>query len=274
MTIDTVTDWTPVSLAAVFVGLLCGLLGPYLVWRKLGLLGDALGHSSASAAALAHWMQVGLSTIFIPFGLLVSFLLAWISEDETFDFSSTLAVVFVGFFALGVLGLLGTGESAEELVHFIVGGGQNIFWADVGVLAGTFLLSLGYMLKYRRDLILISVHQDLARVNRVPVRRHHYVIVALAGVSIMLSLKVTGVLLVTSLLMAPPLVAGVFAQGLRMLLILSPLVGGVFAFAGAWLARSFQWPLGATIAATAFLALLFARLVQVGKKRLRFYRVS
>ncbi|MBX9768957.1 MAG: metal ABC transporter permease [Bdellovibrionales bacterium] len=259
MTIDTVTDWSPILMSALLVGVLCGSLGPYLVWRKLGLLGDALGHSSASAAALAHWFQLSLSVVFVPFGLLVSLLLAWISEEDTFDFSSTLAVVFVGFFALGVLGLLGTGESAEELVHLIVGGGHDIGWSDVGILAGCLLLSVAYLFKYRRDLILISVHQDLAQVNQVPVRRHHYIIVGLAGVSIMLSLKVTGVLLVTSLLMAPPLIAGVFSGGIRMLLILSPVLGGVIAISGALAAKYFQLPVGATIAAIAFLGLLAGR---------------
>lgn len=259
MTIDTAIDWSPIFVSALLVGLLCGSLGPYLVWRRLGLLGDALGHSSASAAAIAHWFQFSLSTVFIPFGLLVSLLLAWISEEESFDFSSTLAVVFVGFFALGILGLLGTGESAEELVHLIVGGGSDIGWGDAGILSACLFLSLVYLYRYRRDLILISVHRDLAEVQQVPVRRHHYIVVALAGISIMLSLKVTGVLLVTALLMAPPLIAGVFSRGLRMLLILSPLLGGMIALFGALIAKSFGTPLGATIAALGFLGLLFAR---------------
>ena len=262
MITDTITDWPPVLASALLVGLLCGALGPYLVWRKLGLLGDALGHSSASAAALAHWFQLSLSVVFIPFGLLVSLLLAWISEEESFDFSSTLAVVFVGFFALGILGLLGTGESAEELVHLIVGGAHNIGWSDVIILGVCFVVSTLYLFRFRRDLILIAVHQDLAEVSRVPVRRHHYVIVALSGIGIMLSLKVTGVLLVTSLLMAPPLVTGAFVVGIRKLLWLSPIIGGVIAVFGALVAKHFALPVGASIAALSFGVLLIGRLLK------------
>lgn len=257
-------------LGSLLAGAICGLLGPYIVWRRLGLMGDSISHASLTAVAGALYFQVPLNLVLFPFTLGVSLFLAWIEEQKVSEADSVLAVFFAGFLAVGILIMTTMGQGSAELVHVLLGEILLISSGDLLLLGCVLAVILVFLRVTRWQLTLIMLQPDLARIEGFPVRRFNYLLMALVGLTVAACLKLMGVILLTALLMVPPMTAKSLSGTLNGQLKWSFIISVALAMLGTLLAFYLDWPTGPTIAGFG----LIVYLLSVGVKVLRTSRLS
>lgn len=242
--------------AAIFSGFLCGFTGPYLSWRKLGSLGSSISHSALTAIAFAALIGVATGWILFPFSIFLALLLAFLKEKKHNDLDSIVALFYSGFMGIGVLLLSFSGKGSSEMVEVLFGDILVVDRSDIFLLGGLSVALLAFAVWQRKGLILSLVHSDLAIVEGVPTHRLNYISMALIGLSIAASIKILGVILMTSLMMVPTLIASKYTKSIRSHFVLSSLIGVTISFVGILLAAALNLPSGASIAAFAFVLFL------------------
>src|SRR5579872_2729693 len=249
-------------LAALLLGPLCALLGVFVIARRMAFFSDTVSHSALAGIALGFWWGfVEPTWPMIGFSLLVSAAMMWLKEKTELLTDAIMALLLSGSVALGViiLSLLKGRNYQGELNRYLFGDILAIGWQDVrlaAVLLGIVGTGLFFLLN---SLTLLTAQEDMAHVCGVPVKRLNYLFVLALTLTVAMSIRLLGIILVTSLIVIPPAAARSLSRNLRQQIVLSVVLGLLSGVGGTLLSYQFDVPCGSTIVLTSigfFLAAL------------------
>ncbi len=256
-TLDFATYWVwPASL--FIAGILGGAIGPYIIWNRLGLMTDTVAHASLFIAALALLAGLAPVTLLVPFSIILAILIYHFQKLESFDTDGILAMLFSGFMGLGLVILHITGEGSKDLLHLLFGNVKDLKLHDFYLFLMITITTVIYLFTCRKKLLLIIFNEDMARVEGVQTDRHKLIFLILTALSVVICLKIMGVVLVTSLFVAPPLLAYSFSQSARSFLVISPLLGILLVSLGSLVGGYYSLPVSASISSIALLLFIFS----------------
>jgi ABC-type Mn2+/Zn2+ transport system permease subunit len=244
--------------AALLGGLLCGLIGPYLLWRRLSMFASSVSHAALTPLAVANVVGWPASVVLYPFSLLLALGITRAEERGVFESDSVLSLFFAGFMAVGVLILMASGTGSSEAVHYLFGDVLLIQMRDLALLIAVVAAVGYYVSAHRRELVLLCLNRDIALSEGIPVRRHVYILNLLAALTVVCLLAVMGIILTTSLIVGPALIASTFSKNLKVMFFSSALLGVLNAGIGLALAVLLDWSSGPTIAVLTLLGFLAA----------------
>ncbi len=226
--------------AAVLLGVNCGLLGGYLVVRRMALAGDTLAHAvlpGIVAGYLYHMTKDPLAMLAgaAVAGIVGSLLVSGITHTTKLKSDAAQGLVLTVFFALGVcwIAMLPPGNKTG-LDKFIFGQLAAVDSQDVSWLAWSLLATLASVLLLHRGFLVLSFDAAFGRVAGLPVRFLHYLLMLLTTVAIVVSMEAVGVVLVSALLVIPAAAAGLLTDQLHRLLVISAAIGVLSALAGSY----------------------------------------
>lgn len=240
-------------LAAVIVGITCGVIGCYVVLKSLAFMGDALAHAILPGVAIAYLLSVNLLLGALVAALLVALGIGFISRRGDLREDTAIGILFAGSLALGVALISSIRTYAVDLSHILFG---NILGVSVGSLVLVAVLStlvLCSIFILYRPLLLISFDPILARTLFLPVEALRYLLLILLAVTIVVSLQTVGIGLVTALLVTPAATAYLLTRRLPAMMGVSAAIGAISGILGVYI--SFYWDIssGAAIVLTATL---------------------
>ncbi len=240
-------------LAALFLGPVCALLGVFVIARRMAFFSDTVSHSALAGVALGFWWGFAEPTIpMVGFTLVVAVAMMWLMEKTDLLTDTILALLLSGSVALGViiLSLLHGRNYQGELNRYLFGDILAVGWEDVG-LAGSLLVVVGVgVFLNLSSLTLLAAQEEMAHVCGVPVRRLNYLFVIVLTLTVALSIRLLGIILVTSLIVIPPAAARSLSRNLRQQIILSIVFGLLAGAGGTLLACELDLPCGPTIVMT------------------------
>jgi len=270
--------------ASSLVGLMCGVLGCFIVLRNMSLVGDALAHAILPGVVVAY-MLVGYSTLAffsgaVVAGLITAFGITWIQQRVRTKNDAAVGIVFTSMFSLGVI--LISRISRQDGVHldlkdFLFGYALGVSDTDLmltGLVTAYVLFSVTVFYRY----LFSSTFQDVvAQTMGIPVRLLHYFLMLLLSFAVVASLQTVGVILVVAMLITPAATALLLSQRLRVVLFIAGGIGMLSAIVGMVVAVWLNTPPGPAMAlvATAFylLTVVFApRKGMVAKAYFRYQR--
>lgn len=258
-------------LAALVLGPLCALLGVFVTARRMAFFSDTVAHSSLAGVALG--LALGFrdpSAIMVLVSLAVALLILWLHERTELLTDTIMALLMSTFMAAGLIGYSLLRGFRGELDRYLFG---DIFSVGPGEVAFAWLLGIvvfAVLFAYLSPLTLVTVHPDLAHVAGLPVRKLNLVFVVLLTLVVAISIRLLGIILVTSLVVIPPATARNLARNLRQEILLSLLAGLAGGMGGLILSFQFNLPGGPSIVVTAsalFVAALIAGLWRQRSKR-------
>ena len=247
-------------LTTTLAGALGGLVGPLIFWRRLANLGNALSHAALTPIAVASVLQIPYGWLLTPFSVFLALLLGRMEGQRSKDSDSLLNVLFVGMFSLGILILSWAGTSSASAIETLFGDILFVTTGDLVIVLFLFALVLAYIWLFRRPLLLMLLHQDMARTEGVRVNRHETWLLVFAALVVSATLKIMGAVLVTSMLLFPPLLASRLAKGLRGFWSISVFSGAIVGFCGFYISIQSNFPSGATIATLALGLIILAQI--------------
>lgn len=231
-------------LASVTVGVMCGLVGTFLVLRRLSLLGDAAGHSALPGLCVAFIVTGSLGASALMFGALGSALLAslvvgWISRGPRSRPDAAIGIVLSGFFGLGTLLLSYIQRTATTsyagLDSLLLGNVAGISPGQLHLLLAVAGALIAALVVFWRPLVLSTFDEGFARGLGVPVRAIHYGLLMAMALSVVVSIQAVGVVLISAMLIIPGSAALFLSRRLPLVAAWAALIGGVSGMAGAYL---------------------------------------
>ena len=246
-------------IVSVLVGVMCPILGAYVVTRGMGFMGDALAHSVLPGMVAAFILGVspflGAAPVAVVVALVIGFLVhrTGISED------TSIGILFAGMFALGLAMLTAAGGLPVKLEDFLLGQVLGVSQADVYVTLGLAAGVLAVIWALHKELIFTSFDPSAASVIGLPTERLDYLLLGLLAVVIVIALQAVGVVLVISMLITPSATALLLVKNFPRAMGVGALLGAVSAVAGLYVSYHFNLPSGPAMALVAtFLFILAA----------------
>ncbi len=214
---------------AVLVGLICAVVGSYLMVQRLALLGDAISHSVLPGLAIAFMLGTNIFVGAFIAGVLSTMAIAWIRSRSPIKEDAAMGIVFSAFFALGVtLITLIQKDNKIDLNHFLFGNILGVTQQDVvdTALISAFVL-LVVILLYK-ELLFYTFDPLGAQAAGLPVNLLNFGLMVLIALTIVASMKTVGVILVLSLLITPGATAYLLVQRLHQVMFLGAAIGDYF----------------------------------------------
>jgi zinc transport system permease protein len=250
---DTVIN--PLELTALGAGLLmalfCGVISPFVLMKRLPFLADTLGHAALLGFGLGFFIGLAPEMTLLPFSVLLAILLTWLSRNRRQDLVSSTAAIFSLAVGMGMLLISHEDMDEHELIHILFGEISNLSGYDILLLLATGIPALFFLWKNRKQITLMTIHEDLAASRNVSVTRLDYLFMVSVAVVIAASIKLVGIILVTGLISLPAMIAGKLSNSLRQQLLLSPAIAIVATTAGMIWSVQYQMPTGACIVTVA-----------------------
>ena len=237
-------------LAGTLIAVLCSVLGVFLVLRRLALIGDGLAHvtfgSTAIALALKLYAAASLLAS-LPIVLLSSLGILKLTEKARLSGDTAIGVVSALGISSGIiLASLGGGYNVD-LLSYLFGNILAISSEETLLAAGLFCVVALLLGLFFHDLTAVTFNEELARVGGVPTNLINAVLVMLTSLSVVLAMKLVGIMLISSLLILPAATALQSARSFRGCIVMAALQGGCSVIAGIFVSFALNLPTSATV---------------------------
>ncbi len=227
----------------ILLGLNCGLLGSFVVVRRMSLVGDTLSHAVLPGIALGFMWNMTKDPVAVLIGAtlvggLAMLVVGWITATTRLKQDAALGLVLSAFYAIGIC--LFTiiqklpGGAKSGLDKFMFGQAAALNDADVALIAGTTAVSLLFVSLFYRGLLALSFHRGYAEVLGLPAGFLHHGLMLLTAFAIVVAMQAAGVVLVSAMLIIPPATACLLADRMHRVIAIASLIGIATAALGAF----------------------------------------
>ena len=259
-------------LTSIMVGIICGVIGSFIILRGMALMGDAIAHAVLPGVAISYMLGINYIYGAVAAGVLTSFGIGAISQNSRIKTDSSIGLVFSAFFALGII-LITKAGSATDLTQILFGNVLSVRTSDMWLtlIIGTFVILVVAL--FFKELLISSFDETMAAAYGLKTRLIHYTIMFLLTLVTVASLQTVGVILVVSMLITPASTAYLLTNRLSVMVVLAGFFGALSSVIGLYFSFLYNLPSGPVIALATtslfLLAFLFAPKQGVVSKRLR-----
>ena len=254
-------------IVAILVGIVCAVVGAYVVLRGMAFFGDALAHTILPGIALGYLISGGARDVLFWWALGTAIVAALgigvLSKNSQIREDTAIGIIFAGMFALGVALISTVRSYAVDLSHFLFGDVLSVstqsLWLIL-IFGGIVLLTV---FAFYKEFITLSFDPILAATLRLPVGLLNNLLLALIAVTVAVSLQTVGVALMVAMLVTPAATAYMLTHRLSTMMILAAGFASLSGVIGLYLSFYLSIASGAAIVLT---ATVFFMVVFVGKR--------
>lgn len=252
-------------LAALIVGIVCPVLGAYVVLRGMAFFGDALAHIILPGVVVAYLLGWPLGVGALITGVLAALGIGALSQRKEIKEDTAMGVIFAGAFALGIALLSTQRAYAVDLSHILFGNLLGVSAGDLWLMGGLALVVFALVVAFYKEFLVLSFDPVLAVTLRLPVTFLKNLLLVLTAVVIVASLQAVGVTLVLAMLVTPAASAYLLTRRLPTMMMLGAGLGAAGAVVGLYLSYYANLASGPAIVLTE--TLVFVLVLLFGPRR-------
>ena len=254
-------------LAAAMMGGLCSVIGVFVVLRGLAFVGAGTAHAAFAGVALGYLMGWPPLALAILFGLATVWITGWVEEKGRMKLDVSIGILYTTTMALAILfiGLMKTYNA--EVYGYLFGSVLSVTREELAAIAALAVLVLGLILLFSKELYFIAFDQEMAEASGVPARRIFFLLLTLIALTVVISLKTVGAILVFAMVLIPASTAYQLTHSLSTLTLYSVVIGVTSAVTGVVVSAIWDIPSGPAIVLLS--TLLFFIAVVLSPKRQR-----
>jgi zinc transport system permease protein len=207
------------------VGVLAPAVGFFLVQRHMSLIGDGIGHVAFAGVAAGYLFGISPVVTALVASVAGAIGIEWLRSTHRTAGDQALALFFYGGIALGVVLVSAAEELNANLFTFLFGSILTVTRGDLVLVAGLGFAALATILVLYRGFVAVAIDEEGARVSGIPVAALNVALAALVGLTIALSMRIVGILLIAALMVLPVMTATRLANSLQSTLVLSMGIG-------------------------------------------------
>lgn len=233
-------------ITSIVIGMICGVIGCFIVLRSLALMGDAISHAVLPGVAISYMMGINFFYGAVVFGVLAALGIGFVNQNSKIKSDSSIGIVFSSFLALGVL-LITKTQSSIDLTEILFGNVLTVKPEDRTITFIVVAIVLIVIIVFYKEFLLSSFDPTMAAASGLPVKFIHYTLMVLLTLVTVASLQTVGVILVVSLLITPASTAYLLTKRLSTMILTSALIGMVSSVIGLFFSVTFNLPSGVVI---------------------------
>lgn len=245
-------------ITSIMVGIICGVIGSFIVLRGMALMGDAISHAILPGVAISYMLGINYFYGAVLTGVLTAFGIGAISQNSRIKNDSSIGIVFSAFFALGII-LITRAKSATDLTQILFGNVLSVRTSDMWLTLIIGAIVILVVALFFKELLVSSFDETMAAAYGLKTRLIHYSIMFLLTLVTVASLQTVGVILVVSLLITPASTAYLLTNKLSVMVFLAAFFGAISSIIGLYFSFLYNMPSGPVIAlaTTALFVLAF-----------------
>ena len=247
-------------LGSLFASIACGIIGTYIVTRRLVFISGGITHASFGGIGIG--LYTGISPILgaAIFSVLSAFGVEWLSKRKDMREDSAIAVFWTFGMAVGIIFSFLAPGFTPDLSTFLFGNILTITLSDIWMLAILSLVLIGFFTCFLTTIIYIAFDREYARSQRIPVRLFEYILMMFIALTIVACLRMIGIVLVISLLTLPQMTSNLFTHSFKKIIFMSIGIGFMSCIGGLLLSYQLQVPSGASIIFFSILVYAFCKM--------------
>ncbi len=254
---------TRAMIGGVGVALVAGPLGSIIIWRRMSNFGDTLAHSTLLGVCFALLLNIDLYIGLIGISVVVASFLAFLSQQRLIASDALLAMISHSTLALGLILATVLPGVRIDLLGYLYGDILSINETDLIWIYAANILALFVLAKLWRSILSLTINEDLAAVEGVPVVRIKWILMIVMAIVFAIAMKLVGVLLITALLIIPASGARQFSKTPEQMAVFASILGMLSVVCGIFASNYWDWPTGPAIVVSATLifivSLVFGR---------------
>lgn len=249
-------------LAAAMVGGLCSVIGVFVVLRGLAFVGAGTAHAAFAGVALAYLMGWPPLALAILFGLATVWITGLLEEQGRMKLDVSIGILYTATMALAILfiGLMKTYNA--EVYGYLFGSVLSVTTEELRTIGAMSILVIGTITLFSKELYFIAFDQEMAEASGVPARKMFYLLLTLVALTVVVSLKTVGAILVFAMVLIPASTAYQLTHSLSRMTLYSVIIGVSCAVGGVLFSYAWDLPSGPSIVLLAttcfFLSVLFS----------------
>ncbi|HLR03644.1 MAG TPA: metal ABC transporter permease [Virgibacillus sp.] len=236
---------------SIMVGVVCGIVGCFIVLRGLALMGDAISHAVLPGVAVSFMLDISFFYGAVAAGVLTALGIGYVNQNSRIKSDSSIGIVFTAFLALGVI-LIAEAHSPLSLDSILFGNVLTVKTADMWLTLGVGAIVLLVVILFFKELLISTFDPTMSAAYGLPNRVIHYMLMILLTLVTVASMQTVGVILVVALLITPASTAFLLTNRLSIMLVLSSLFGVISGIVGLYFSYVHNLQSGAVIVLTSF----------------------
>ncbi len=249
-------------LAGVLVSIACGIIGTLVVLNRIVFISGGIAHAAYGGVGIAYFLGADPVLGAVGFSLLSSLAMGLVHRKEGQRADTIIGVMWAIGMAIGIIFLSLSPGYKADLMSYLFGSILAVSTMDLWLMAGIALLSLVFMLLFYWKLLALSFDQTFATVRNVPVGPLYLAMITLIGLTVVIAMRVVGLIMVIALLTIPPAIANLYLKDMRAIMAVSAALSMLFCTVGLIISYVLNFPSGAVIILVAGLAYVLAALIR------------
>jgi len=243
---------------SVMVGIICGVIGCFIILRGMSLMGDAISHAVLPGVAISYLLGINFFIGAVATGLLTALGIGFVSQNSRIKNDTAIGILFTSAFALGII-LISFLRSSSDLYHILFGNVLAVRPSDMWMTLAIGLLVLGAIFLFYKELLVTSFDPTMAAAYGLSTRLIHYLLMTMLTLVTVASLQTVGIILVVAMLITPAATAYLLTNRLSRMIFLSAGLGTISSVIGLYFSFTYNLSSGASIVlvVTALFALVF-----------------
>lgn len=255
-------------LAALGISISAGILGCFVIWKRMAYFGDAVAHSALLGIALAILIAIKVDIAIVAICAIFALLLAWLQQNKFFTTDSILGILAHSSLGIGMAIVSLTGGEKIDIHHFLFGDILNVNMQNIEIIFAATVLIAILIYKNWQSLCLLAICPDIAKSEGINPLRLQLMLVLLIAVFVGLAIKVFGVLLVTSMLIIPPACGRIFSSSPTTMVFSSIFFAIISSLIGIFATKNYAIDSGPAIVVCSALILLVLSILRIVKSRI------
>jgi len=214
--------------AAVLTGIVCAVVGVYVVVRGMAFFGDALAHSILPGVAVGYLVTGGAREPLFWWGtgtaVLVSLAIGAVSKGARIKEDTAIGIIFAGMFALGIAIISTVKSYTVDLTHFLFGDVLGVSGNQLALIGIFSFLIILLVIAFYKEFLVLTFDPTLAATLRIPMRVYEYLQLVLIALAIAVSFQAVGVALMVAMLVTPAAAAYLLTKRLPVMMVLAAVI--------------------------------------------------
>ena len=249
-------------IAAILASITCGIIGTYIVSKRIVFISGGITHASFGGIGIAFFLGLNPLLGAVVFAVLSALGIQFFTQKAEIREDSSIAIWWSLGMALGIIFIFMTPGYTPNLMSYLFGSILTVTSGELWMMLALTIIVLGFFALYLRQVLYIAFDEEFAKASGMPVTAFSYLLITLIALTVVLNIRVVGIILILSLLTIPQATANLFTKDFKKLLILSVLFAFIGTISGLLISYFANIPSGATIIFTLIVIFGLLRLLK------------
>ncbi|KAF5422057.1 MAG: zinc transport system permease protein [Candidatus Methanocomedens sp.] len=234
-------------MAGILASISCGIIGVYVVVKRIVFISGGIAHASFGGIGLGYYLGINPILGVLPFSIASALSMGLVSKRSRLPEDTAIGILWAMGMSIGIILVSLTPGYAPDLMTYLFGNILTVPFSDIVLMLVLDAIIILVVYSFYKEFLALCFDEEFATVRGVHAERLYLVLLCLIALTIVVLIRVVGIILVIALLTIPAAMSRQFTSDLKKMMMLSILFGAVFSSGGIWLSYLFDVPSGATI---------------------------